>query len=255
MLLDVTLRLRPNGGNLPYLDLSSMLYNEGSTISKATYFFFLISSISSIILSFARVLTWGDKPIITSFLSFRFLKISLYIVTKFAILSYSFSSIITMVIWGKVYRPMEDNPKDEQVFETYWRGLNTDDALVTFDAQMNLLPKIWIFGQLVPALTFASYLSIKFFGSLSFYKIYVENAVILVFALVTNISFFKRTWEERKEEDVEEFSFASHPSVSLASHRSVSSEAYSSGKYRFLFSLFRIYSSDSDNFEYILQIV
>ena len=103
MLLDVTLRLRPHGGNLPYLDLSSMLYNEDSTLSKATYFLFFISSMCSIILSFARVLTWGDKPIITSFLSFRFLKISLYIVTKFTILSYTLSSIITMVIWGQVY--------------------------------------------------------------------------------------------------------------------------------------------------------
>ena len=68
---------------------------------------------------------------------------------------------------------MEHNPKDEQVFETYWRGLDKDDALVSFDAQMELLPKIWIIGQFVPALIFASYLSVKFFGSLSFYKIYV----------------------------------------------------------------------------------
>ena len=94
---------------------------------------------------------------------------------------------------------MEHNPKDEQVFETYWRGLDKDDALVSFKAQMELLPKIWIIGQFVPALIFASYLSVKFFGSLNFYKIYVENAVILVFALVTNISFFKRTWEDRKK--------------------------------------------------------
>ena len=121
---------------------------------------------------------------------------------------------------------MEDSPKDEQVFKTYWRGLDKDDALVSFSAQMELLPKIWIIGQFVPALIFVSYLSIKFFGRPSFYKIYIENAVILVFALVTNISFFKRTWEDRKEEDVEDFS--------LDSHRSQSNdrETYSSGRYR-----------------------
>ena len=102
MLLDVTLRLRPRGGNLPYLDLSSMLYNEDSTTSKATYFLLLISSMCSIILSFTRVLTWGDKPIITSFLSFRFLKISLFLITKLITLSYVQSSITTMLIWGQV---------------------------------------------------------------------------------------------------------------------------------------------------------
>ena len=123
---------------------------------------------------------------------------------------------------------MEDNPMDEQVFKTYWRGLDKDDALVSFDAQMKLLPKIWLFGQFVPALIFASYFGVKFFGSSSFYKIYVENAVILVFAVVTNISFFKRTWEDRKEEDAEESSLDFHRSASSTSD----GETYSSGRYR-----------------------
>ena len=141
---------------------------------------------------------------------------------------------------------MEHNPKYEQVFETYWRGLDKDDALVSFKAQMELLPKIWIIGQFVPALIFASYLSVKFFGSLSFYKIYVENAVILVFALVTNISFFKRTWEDRKEEDVEE-STLDH-SASWTSD----SETYSSGRYRCP-SLIAIYSSDDDSLDNVAR--
>ena len=103
MLLDVTHRLRPQaGGNLPYLDLSSMLYNKESTWSKATYFVLYISSTCSIIVSFARILTWGDQPIITSFLSFRFLKISLFLITKLITLSYVQSSITTMLIWGQV---------------------------------------------------------------------------------------------------------------------------------------------------------
>ena len=109
MLLDVTLRLRPHGGNLPYLDLSTMLYNEDSIYSKAIYFVFYISSMCSIILSFTRVLTWGAQPIITSFLSFRFLKISVYIITKFIILSYTLSSISTMLIWGQVWPRIQDD--------------------------------------------------------------------------------------------------------------------------------------------------
>ena len=140
---------------------------------------------------------------------------------------------------------MEHNPKYEQVFETYWRGLDKDDALVSFKAQMELLPKIWIIGQFVPALIFASYLSVKFFGSLNFYKIYVENAVILVFALVTNISFFKRTWEDMKEEDVEE----SHHSASWTSDR----ETCSSGSYRRCPSLVGIYSSDGDSLDNVAR--
>ena len=120
---------------------------------------------------------------------------------------------------AKVYRPLEDNPKDEQVFKTYWRGLDKNDTLVSFNAQMAFLPKIWIIGQFVPAFVAASYLSIKFFGSLNFYKIYIENAVILVFALVTNISFLKRSWEDQKVKDVEDFNHTPSNDLEFSSGR------------------------------------
>ena len=89
------------------------------------------------------------------------------------------------------------------MFITYWRGLDKDDAMVSFDVMMDLLPKVWIFVQFVPTLIFASFLSIKFFGGVNIYKIYIKNCVMLVFALVTNISFYKMKTQVKKDQDVE----------------------------------------------------
>ena len=89
------------------------------------------------------------------------------------------------------------------MFITYWRGLDKDDAMVSFDVMMDLLPKVWISVQFLPTLIFASFLSIKFFGGVNIYKIYIKNCVMLVFALVTNISFYKRKAQVNRDQDVE----------------------------------------------------
>ena len=89
------------------------------------------------------------------------------------------------------------------MFITYWRGLDKDDAMVSFDVMMDLLPKVWIFVQFVPTLIFASFLGIKFFRGVNIYKIYIKNCVMLVFALVTNISFYKRKAQVNRDQDVE----------------------------------------------------
>ena len=104
---------------------------------------------------------------------------------------------------AKVYRPLDDKPEDNELFITYWRGLDKDDAMVSFDVMMDLLPKVWISVQFLPTLIFASFLSIKFFGGVNIYKIYIKNCVMLVFALVTNISFYKRKTQVKKDQDVE----------------------------------------------------
>ena len=75
--------------------------------------------------------------------------------------------------------------------------------MVSFDVMMDLLPKVWISVQFLPTLIFASFLSIKFFGGVNIYKIYIKNCVMLVFALVTNISFYKRKAQVEKDPDVE----------------------------------------------------
>ena len=75
--------------------------------------------------------------------------------------------------------------------------------MVSFDVMMDLLPKVWISVQFLPTLIFASFLGIKFFGGVNIYKIYIKNCVMLVFALVTNISFYKRKAQVKKDQDVE----------------------------------------------------
>ena len=102
------------------------------------------------------------------------------------------------------------------MFITYWRGLDKDDAMVSFDVMMDLLPKVWISVQFLPTLIFASFLSIKFFGGVNIYKIYIKNCVMLVFALVTNISFYKRKAQVKRDQDVELFS--TFPSSEASQH-------------------------------------
>ena len=68
------------------------------------------------------------------------------------------------------------------MFLTYWRGLDKDDAMVSFDVMMDLLPKVWIFVQFVPTLIFTFLLQKILFYPKKKYFFYTK---IYFFALKT----------------------------------------------------------------------
>ena len=65
------------------VDLSNLLYDEGTNYQKFHYFFFLSTSILSMGLELGKILTWGKNPIVSILKSFTFLKIFVFLLTKF----------------------------------------------------------------------------------------------------------------------------------------------------------------------------
>ena len=88
-------------------------------------------SITSLGISFARLLTQGHKPVIKSILSFKFFKVLLMLMLKFILHSY----ILSMAVKSLMYRfvskyqyfpnPEHDTEDYRMLEDKYWRGLCT----------------------------------------------------------------------------------------------------------------------------------
>ena len=86
-------------------------------------------SITSLGISFARLLTQGHKPVIKSILSFKFFKVLLMLMLKFILHSY----ILSMAVKSLMYRfvskfqyfpnPEHDTEDYRKLEDKYWRGL------------------------------------------------------------------------------------------------------------------------------------
>ena len=108
------------------LDLSELAFKD-SLQSKFFYGLFLFSSVLSSGTSFARVLKWGNNPVINTFMSFKFIKIILIIITRFFILSTVLSAAIKSIMFQYVLQfVMEDGPgkkKFDEVLSLQYRGI------------------------------------------------------------------------------------------------------------------------------------
>ena len=115
-------------GNNP-LDLSSLLYKPRNTSSKAFYGLVLSLSVTSLGISFARLLTQGHKPVIKSILSFQFLKVLMMLIFKFIIQSYILSMAVMSLMYKFVSKfqyfqnPEFDTEDYRKLEDKYWRGL------------------------------------------------------------------------------------------------------------------------------------
>ena len=105
--------------------MSDLAYTD--TIgSKLLYSLFLFSSFASAGTSFARVLKWGERPVIRTFVSFRFLKIILLIVTRFLIqsvvISVAVKSLMFQYVIGNVFTISKDTALLD-FFNVAYRGI------------------------------------------------------------------------------------------------------------------------------------
>ena len=100
------------------IDLSNLLYDEGTNIQKLHYFSFLSSSIINMGLELAKILTWGKNPIVSRLKSFTFLKIFVFILTKLYINVYILSVIVKSLMFQLVFKDhmiVAGSPKLEEL--------------------------------------------------------------------------------------------------------------------------------------------
>ena len=134
-LKDTTFSERP-------LDLSDLAFKD-SLLSKILYGLLLSSSFVSAGTSFARVLKWGRNPVITTFLSIRFFKIILLIVTRFCILAITLRTAVRSLMFQYVISGMmEEGPGKELFFEVMsfsYRGLCTKRKGIHYCTKFEIL--------------------------------------------------------------------------------------------------------------------
>ena len=89
--------LRMNVLGRPF-DLRSLLASSNNSVP---YFYFLLltSTVISVGISHARLLTKGKKPILTEILSVKFLKINLMLISKFMVQSYFVSIAVQSLMF------------------------------------------------------------------------------------------------------------------------------------------------------------
>ena len=181
------------------LDLSNLLFSS-SISSKLQYFTLLFSSCASISISFARILTFGGQPMVTSLLSANFLKTVLFLLTKFLVLAYLLSMSIRSMMMYYVFG--SENELFTNILEYNYRGLcrKTGDkkhneeyfcrraANLSFNTATIYIPIIGLVLLYLPSLIYITVIIIKKKNRqmLNFYC----GFIFVIFSIVTNVSVF-----------------------------------------------------------------
>ena len=90
-------------------DLRSLLTSSSPSPYFNFYFVLLLSTIISVGVSFARLLTQGKSPVIHRILSFKFLKVLLMMVLKFLVQSYFLSMAVKSMMYKFVSKEKSHN--------------------------------------------------------------------------------------------------------------------------------------------------
>ena len=105
------------------IDLSQLAFGD-STESKYMYFTGLTLSIVSVSFSCTVMLKWGDRPVIKTFYSFKFVKILLFILTKFFVQAYILSMALKNLMYFEIFLPNENRSSlTFQIFNYNYFGL------------------------------------------------------------------------------------------------------------------------------------
>ena len=151
-----------------------------------------MSSVSSVCMDLAKILKWGNNPIITSYVSFSFCKIFLFILTKFLVQSYVLSmSIKSMMFYSALTFDSEENSDIfNDLLQYYYRGVYNKPQVLTFDQATLYAPLIILTLLFLPSIICAFVCSIWETGFRSWSRNFVKNTVLFLFAVMSNMSYF-----------------------------------------------------------------
>ena len=110
-------------GKLQLIDLSHLAFGD-SAYSKLVYFTGLTFSLISVSFSCTAMLKWGDRSVIQRLYSLKFIKILLFIWTKFVVQAYFLSIALKNLMLFEVFLPNEDTSSFSfQVFNYNYYGI------------------------------------------------------------------------------------------------------------------------------------
>ena len=176
------------------IDLSSLIYDQISPFSKISYMVLLISSISSVCIDLAKILKWGKKPIITSYFTFTFLNVFLFILTKFLVQSYILSMSIKSLMyhWAIVTDATYAGEMYLDLLNHHYRSLLEGPELLTFNQATLYAPTIILVLVFLPPTVSVLLFSLKYNGLKNWSNNFVQHTVLMLFAIISNMSYFGR---------------------------------------------------------------
>ena len=122
-MVQIVLLYSAHYGTLQPIDLSQLALGD-SAYSKLSYFTGLTLSIISVSFSCTKMLKWGDRSVIKRFYSFKFIKILLFILTKFVVQAYFLSIALKNLMLFEVFLSNEDTDTFAfQVFNYNYYGI------------------------------------------------------------------------------------------------------------------------------------
>ena len=184
----------------------------------------LITSISSVCIDLAKILKWGDKPIINTYLSFTFLKIFLFILTKFLVQSYALSMAIKSLMYNVAIQVDFEDYSDlfKDMFNIYFRGINDGPQLFTFNQATLYIPLLILGFIFLPSIISAFFFSVWSRGLKSWTANFVQNFVLLLFAVMSSMSYFSAGSENRKQKTKKRPRSQSLPNLNTTSFQELS---------------------------------
>ena len=81
------------------LDLASLIRSSSNDSFPYFYFILLVSTLISVGVSFARILTKGKRPVIKNIVSFKFFKVILMLIFKLLVQSYILSMAVKSMMF------------------------------------------------------------------------------------------------------------------------------------------------------------
>ena len=214
------------------LDLSNLLFSS-SLVSKIQYTTLLLTSCTSIIIGLGRILSVGDRPIVTSIFSDKILMMAAFILTKFAILAYMLCMVIRSMMWYYVvsyqsedvlnvlsynYRgfckPVTETDKEDKSF------CQRSECFSFFTVTIGI-PIAGLVLLYIPSVTYilVIYIRKKKGNQFTFYY----AVVCFMFAIMTNLSLFgeeEQNSSEVKQQSEDEASqnrIVAQPAISMNS--------------------------------------
>ena len=214
------------------LDLSNLLFSS-SIVSKLQYITLLLTSCTSIIIGLGRILSVGEKPIITAIFSDKILKIAAFILTKFAILAYMLCMVIRSMMWYYVLSSQSEELLN--ILSYNYRGVckpvtETDKEGTSFCQRSESFsfftvtigfPIAGLVLLYIPSVTYILVIYIRKKKGKQFTFYYA--VVCFMFALLTNLSMFGEEEEnnsegkQQSEDDASQIRIRAQPALAMRS--------------------------------------
>ena len=138
----------------------------------------------------------GEHPVVKNILSFKFLKIALFILSKVVIQAYALGMAVKSLMYYFVFLDDDDSELFESVQDLYYRGILKESALVTFTQATLVLPLFTLGFLFLPTVLYIFMLNIgKFYKDMRV----TDIAYLFIFPVFTSLCYHKTKTKRKKE--------------------------------------------------------